>query len=57
MVIRSYSVFAAEQVTGYPIEMPDAAGDNHRNQQQKSISGVLVPRYILGLIELLSPFW
>ena len=33
MVIRSYSVFAAEQVTGYPIEMPDAAGDNHRNQQ------------------------
>ena len=33
MVIRSYSVFAAEQVTGYPIEVPDTAGDNHRNQQ------------------------
>ena len=33
MVIRSYSVFAAEQVTGYPIEVPDAAGDNYRNKQ------------------------
>ena len=33
MVIRSYRVFAAEQVTGYPIEVPDIAGDNHRNQQ------------------------
>ena len=33
MVIRSYNVFAAEQVTGYPIEVPDTAGDNHRNQQ------------------------
>ena len=33
MVIRSYRVFAAEQVTGYPIEVPDTAGDNHRNQQ------------------------
>ena len=26
-------VFAAEQVRGYPIEVPDTAGDNHRNQQ------------------------
>ena len=33
MVIRPYSVFAAEQVTGYPIEVPDATGDNHWNQQ------------------------
>ncbi len=33
MVIRSYSVFAAEQVTGYPIEVPDTARDNHRKQQ------------------------
>ena len=33
MVIRSYSVFAAEQVTGYPIEVPDATGENHWNQQ------------------------
>ena len=28
MVIRSYNVFAAEQVIGYPIEVPDTAGDN-----------------------------
>ena len=38
MVIRSYNVFAAEQVTGYPIEVPDTAGDNwesiHRSPQQ-----------------------
>jgi antirestriction protein ArdC len=33
MVIRSYNVFAAEQVTGYPIEVPNTVGDNHRNQQ------------------------
>ena len=33
MVIRSYNVFAAEQVIGYPIEVPDTAGDNHRDQQ------------------------
>jgi len=33
MVIRSYNVFAAEQVTGYPIEVPDTAGDNHKNKQ------------------------
>ena len=38
MVIRSYNVFAAEQVIGYPIEVPDTAGDNwessHRSPQQ-----------------------
>ena len=33
MVIRSYNVFAAEQVIGYPIEVPDTVGDNYRNQQ------------------------
>ena len=38
MVTRSYNVFAAEQVIGYPIEVPDTAGDNweqsHRSPQQ-----------------------
>ena len=33
MVIRSYNVFAAEQVTGYPIEVPDTVGDNYKNKQ------------------------
>ena len=33
MVIRSYNVFAAEQVTGYPVEVPNTVGDNYRNQQ------------------------
>jgi hypothetical protein len=28
MVIRSYNVFAAEQVIGYSIEVLDTAGDN-----------------------------
>ena len=53
MVIRSYSVFAAEQVTGYPIEVPDATGDNHWNQQAEDyFRRTGVRRYSLGLIEL-----
>ena len=36
MVIRSYSVFAAEQVTGYPIEVSNVTGDNHRNKQAEN---------------------
>ena len=51
MVIRSYSVFATEQVTGYPIEVPDAAGDNYRNKQAGEYFMRTGRRCSLGLIE------
>ena len=51
MVIRSYNVFAAEQVTGYLIEVTDAAGDNYRNQQAEEYFRRTGVSYILGLIE------
>ena len=51
MVIRSYSVFAAEQVTGYPIEVPDTAGDNHRNQQAEEYFRRTGAKLHSGLIE------
>jgi len=40
MVIRSYNVFAAEQVTGYPIEVPDATMTIIGISKQKTISGI-----------------
>ena len=52
MVIRSYNVFAAEQVTGYPIEVPDATMTIIGISKQKTISGILVPGYRQGLTEL-----
>ena len=53
MVIRSYNVFAAEQVTGYPIEVTDAAGDNHRNKRAEEYFRRTGAKCILGLIELI----
>ena len=45
MVIRSYNVFAAEQVTGYPIEVPDATMTIIGISKQKTISGIPIQSF------------